>query len=485
MIAAAYVRDFSLQTFVDIDELKEVFAAAETLEDYEQGLRRVVVDIFGDERRQNRWRKLAAMAATRHDPRPHGADRLGAGRVHPPGGRALHRGEGPGLGHARPINPLAFAFAVQGLAMGPLFADVAPVSGITSEDFTDVFVLFHRAMTSRRRPLRHAAPLPSRPAWHRRGDSGLRCASARTSARSPTTSRPALRSTARGPRARARRGPDAGDPPVAGGPARVAARERRTARTASAPTSSSGSSVACCARLDDRVTRRGRPVVARPHDLLALEPARRGRPSTGRSPGSGHRGRGGPLRRGTRAADLFDQLFRWRPDVAERWLAGAEEDPRAALLRAVGGADRPPVPPDARHRRRLGSSLRGRRRGPRPPRAGAPLRRRLAPGWAAAPARARRPRRGSRRLHAPRRALACRASRACVADAAVRRDAAGATGRPRDERPLLRSVGRGEPRDGDAARPAPRATATSMTRSPATRDRRVAPRRGSARRCAA
>ena len=47
-----------------------------------------------------------------------------------------------------PINPLAFAFAVQGLAMGPLFADVAPVAGITSEDFTDVFILFHRAMTS-------------------------------------------------------------------------------------------------------------------------------------------------------------------------------------------------------------------------------------------------------------------------------------------------------------------------------------------------
>jgi hypothetical protein len=44
------------------------------------------------------------------------------------------------------INPMAFAFAVQGLALGPLFADVAPNSGVTSEDFTDVFLLFHRAM---------------------------------------------------------------------------------------------------------------------------------------------------------------------------------------------------------------------------------------------------------------------------------------------------------------------------------------------------
>jgi len=43
------------------------------------------------------------------------------------------------------------------------------------------------------------------------------------------------------------------------------------------------------------------------------------------------------------AADLFDQLIRWRPDVADRWLAGADEDPRAALLRAL--ASRSPTPP--------------------------------------------------------------------------------------------------------------------------------------------
>lgn len=42
-------------------------------------------------------------------------------------------------------------------------------------------------------------------------------------------------------------------------------------------------------------------------------------------------------------ADLFDQLFRWRPDVADAWLAGRDNDPRAALLRALAeGTDVPP-----------------------------------------------------------------------------------------------------------------------------------------------
>jgi exodeoxyribonuclease V gamma subunit len=43
------------------------------------------------------------------------------------------------------------------------------------------------------------------------------------------------------------------------------------------------------------------------------------------------------------AADLFDQLFRWRADVADRWLAGDDEDPRAALLREL--ARRAGAPP--------------------------------------------------------------------------------------------------------------------------------------------
>lgn len=44
-----------------------------------------------------------------------------------------------------------------------------------------------------------------------------------------------------------------------------------------------------------------------------------------------------------RCADLFDQLFRWRPDVADEWMKGSSEDPRAALLRAL--ASRAPSPP--------------------------------------------------------------------------------------------------------------------------------------------
>jgi AcrR family transcriptional regulator len=147
MIAAAYVRDFALQTFVDIDEMQQVFASAETVEDYEQGLRRIVLDIFSEQRRQSRWRKLAAIAATRHDAelmeqiasvQAEFTERVAAIFV-----AARDRGWVTST-----INPMAFAFAVQGLALGPLFADVAPIAGVTSEDFTDVFLLFHRAMTA-------------------------------------------------------------------------------------------------------------------------------------------------------------------------------------------------------------------------------------------------------------------------------------------------------------------------------------------------
>jgi len=147
MIAASYVRDFSQQTFVDIDQLTTLFAAALTVEDYEEGLRHVVVDIFGDVSRRDRWRKVAAIAATRHDPvllaqigsvQSEFTQRVAAMYL-----AARERGW-----VTTSINPLAFAYAVQGLAMGPLFADVAPDSDVTSEDFTEVFIMFHRAMTS-------------------------------------------------------------------------------------------------------------------------------------------------------------------------------------------------------------------------------------------------------------------------------------------------------------------------------------------------
>ena len=146
MIAAAYVRDFALQTFEQLDELKELFSTADSSEDYEQGLRRIVVDIFGDEQRRQRWRKLAAMAATRHDPVL--MEQIGSvqaeftSRVAELDSLAVARGWVTAA-----VNPLAFAYAVQGLAMGPLFADVAPDAGVTSEDFTEIFVRFHGSLT--------------------------------------------------------------------------------------------------------------------------------------------------------------------------------------------------------------------------------------------------------------------------------------------------------------------------------------------------
>jgi exodeoxyribonuclease V gamma subunit len=45
-------------------------------------------------------------------------------------------------------------------------------------------------------------------------------------------------------------------------------------------------------------------------------------------------------------ADLFDQLFKWRPDVADDWLEGDTSDPRAALLRSL--RDRTVEPPPHR-----------------------------------------------------------------------------------------------------------------------------------------
>ena len=146
MIAAAYVRDFALQTFEDLDELTCVFAEAETEEDYLAGLRQLVVDIFGDERLRGRWRKLAAMAATRHDPVL--MEQIAAVQAQ----FTARVAELYDLVQAKgwvttPVNPLAFALAVQGLAVGPLFAEVAPAAGVTSQDFADVFIMFHRAMT--------------------------------------------------------------------------------------------------------------------------------------------------------------------------------------------------------------------------------------------------------------------------------------------------------------------------------------------------
>jgi exodeoxyribonuclease V gamma subunit len=44
---------------------------------------------------------------------------------------------------------------------------------------------------------------------------------------------------------------------------------------------------------------------------------------------------GGHVRAARAAADLFDQLFLWRPDVVDEWLSGSAREPRSILLRRV------------------------------------------------------------------------------------------------------------------------------------------------------
>jgi AcrR family transcriptional regulator len=147
MIDAAFIRDFSRQTLVDLDELGEVFAAAESVQDYLDGLRRLVVDVFSEHAKRARWRKLAAIAATRHDPslleQIEVIQRELTGRI--AGLYAMGRDRG---WVTSGVNPLAFAYAVQGMALGPLFADVSSSDpGVTSEEFAEVFLRFHRAIT--------------------------------------------------------------------------------------------------------------------------------------------------------------------------------------------------------------------------------------------------------------------------------------------------------------------------------------------------
>jgi len=58
------------------------------------------------------------------------------------------------------------------------------------------------------------------------------------------------------------------------------------------------------------------------------------------------------------AADLFDQLFRWRPDVADAWLAGKTADPRAPLLCSLARRARS-APPHQVLERSIARLLRG------------------------------------------------------------------------------------------------------------------------------
>lgn len=147
MIAAAYVRDFAAQTFRDLDELTEVFSSAESKEDYERGLRALLGDVMSEERRRSRWRKLAAMAATRHDPAL--TSQINAVQAEFTDQVAELFAQATARGWVTTaVSPLAFAFAVQGLALGPLFADLSPAAGVDGEEFLSVVLLFHRALTA-------------------------------------------------------------------------------------------------------------------------------------------------------------------------------------------------------------------------------------------------------------------------------------------------------------------------------------------------
>lgn len=146
MIAAACVRDFAAQTFEDLDELEGILASAVSAEDYELGFRKFMESAFGEDHRRGQWRKLAAMAATRHDPQLVAqiaeVQAQFATRV-----AQLYAAMPTGGLAAAPVNPLALAFALHGLSMAPLFAEVARAD-VTTNDFSDVFVLIHRALTT-------------------------------------------------------------------------------------------------------------------------------------------------------------------------------------------------------------------------------------------------------------------------------------------------------------------------------------------------
>ncbi len=137
MIAAAYVRDFSVQTFRDLDELREVLADADTLEAYEAGVRRIVDTAQSEDRRRSRWRKLAAMAATRHDPALTSQIAAVQEEYSRQVASLFERAASRGWLRAD-VTPLAVAYAVQGLAIGPLLAESSTRPPVSAEEFTEV-----------------------------------------------------------------------------------------------------------------------------------------------------------------------------------------------------------------------------------------------------------------------------------------------------------------------------------------------------------
>lgn len=147
MIAAAYVRDFARQTFEDLDELRSIYEAAGTQQDYEAGLRALLEGLSSEERRRRLWRRVAAMAATRHDPELRAKIAVVQEQFTAQVAELYVLLRAKGWVTDR-VNPLAYALALEGLAMGSLLADVAPAAGVTDADLTEVLLGFHRSMTA-------------------------------------------------------------------------------------------------------------------------------------------------------------------------------------------------------------------------------------------------------------------------------------------------------------------------------------------------
>jgi len=107
----------------------------------------VMVDLFADQARRSRWRKIAAMAATRHNPallaQIASVQAEFTSRVAELYTLASDRGW-----VQVHVNPSALAYAMQGLALAPVFAEISPDAGVTAEDFTEIFMLFHQVVTS-------------------------------------------------------------------------------------------------------------------------------------------------------------------------------------------------------------------------------------------------------------------------------------------------------------------------------------------------
>lgn len=146
MIDAAYVREFSAQTLADLDEVRGAFDGASGAGDYANALRKVMVDLFADQARRSRWRKLAAIAATRHDPALLAQITSVQAEFNSRVAALYTLANDKGWLRVK-VSPAALVCAMQGLAMAPLYAEISG-DGIGSEALAQVVEAFHEAVTA-------------------------------------------------------------------------------------------------------------------------------------------------------------------------------------------------------------------------------------------------------------------------------------------------------------------------------------------------